>query len=472
MVTCHIVGADCPIQANYGAMRGNDCQAEGVQKPFVHELVFILEGLTKQFGKEKAIEAVDRYGKSLAFGYDEMSAIRKIGAWSVECITSLATIFNKFQCLQTLDGKSIGKRQSRRIMSGNIIEVPKVLLKKVCKVESDFILQKAHLVLENKVSLKFLVDEFFKIPKRTLTASVVMEMSGLKDFTMLNETFPGKFGDSVLDKYEGAVIGENANSVGEALQKYCYKVFEDKVAEPEAKFYELESFSVADFSKWTKYDLIVLSCDMINDENILQLQTLKGLKNQMSILILFGDQEEGIKTYSNLARAYDSFDPKLTFFKLEEADAGGDFCENVKLGILLAGNIYKPPVCALNGDLAQLVSKLVPPGSGIAFAFEENPKLVRLHTGSSCDYFGSKVALLEFKKVLGCDMDVVIAQEEGDMITNEDGSDKNDVSAAGPSGVCNSTLTEGVMHPTNESLNISDISAQCVGEKCSQSDDD
>ena len=61
---------------------------------------------------------------------------------------------------------------------------------------------------------------------------------------------------------------------------------------------------------------------------------LKGLKNQISILILVGDQEEGIKTYSNLASAYDSFDPKLTFFKIEEADASGDFCENVKLGLV------------------------------------------------------------------------------------------------------------------------------------------
>jgi hypothetical protein len=61
---------------------------------------------------------------------------------------------------------------------------------------------------------------------------------------------------------------------------------------------------------------------------------LKGLKNQISILILVGDQEEGIKTYSNLSSSYDSFDPKLTFFKIEEADTSGDFCENVKLGLV------------------------------------------------------------------------------------------------------------------------------------------
>ena len=208
LVTCHIVGADCAIQANYGAMRGNDCQAEGVHKPFVHELIFILEGLTKQIGKEKAIEAVDRYGKSLAFGYDEMAGVRKIGAWPVECISSLSSIFNKFQCLQTLDARTIARRQSRKIMNGNIIEVPKTLLKKVSKVEPDFLKQNAHLVMEKKVSLKSLVEEFFKITKRILTASCVTEISGFQNFEQLKETFPDKFDDNVLDKYEGAVIGD------------------------------------------------------------------------------------------------------------------------------------------------------------------------------------------------------------------------------------------------------------------------
>ena len=139
MITCHIVRGDNAVQANYGAMRGNDCQAEGVHKPFVHELVFILEGLAKQFGNEKAIEAVERYGKALAFGYDEITAVRKIGAWPVECISSLSSILNSFQCLGTLDGKTISKRQSKRIMDGNIVEVPKILLKKVAKVDPKFI---------------------------------------------------------------------------------------------------------------------------------------------------------------------------------------------------------------------------------------------------------------------------------------------------------------------------------------------
>ena len=46
------------------------------------------------FGNEKAVEAVERYGKAPAFGYDEM--VRKIGAWPVECISSLSAILEQF----------------------------------------------------------------------------------------------------------------------------------------------------------------------------------------------------------------------------------------------------------------------------------------------------------------------------------------------------------------------------------------
>ena len=104
------------------------------------------------FGNEKAVEAVERYGKAPAFGYDEM--VRKIGAWPVECISSLSSILNSFQCLGTLDGKTISKRQSKRIMDENIVEVPKILLKKVAKVDPEFIIENAHFVLEEKTSLK------------------------------------------------------------------------------------------------------------------------------------------------------------------------------------------------------------------------------------------------------------------------------------------------------------------------------
>ena len=72
MVTCHILGANCPILANYGAARGNACQAELVRKPHVHQMIFVLEGLIMQFDNDKAIEAVTRFGKSMAIGHDEL----------------------------------------------------------------------------------------------------------------------------------------------------------------------------------------------------------------------------------------------------------------------------------------------------------------------------------------------------------------------------------------------------------------
>ena len=461
MITCHIVRGDNAVQANYGAMRGNDCQAEGVHKPFVHELVFILEGLAKQFGNEKAIEAVERYGKALAFGYDEIAAVRKIGAWPVECISSLSSILNSFQCLGTLDGKTISKRQSKRIMDGNIVEVPKILLKKVAKVDPEFIKQNAHFVLEKKASLKDLVEEFFKHPKRVKTASCVIEISGFQTMEQVQKTCPGKFDDEVLDKYEGAVIGENANSSGEALQEYCTKVFSGKDIEPITKFFQIESFAELDFCKWSGYDLIILSSDKILDETLLQLQTLRGLKTEMSILLQVGEKEEGFKTYMKFASSYEILNPRLLHFQVEDETGDTDFCENIKMGILLPGTIHKPPISALNRDLPQLVNKLVFPGSKIAFAFEGRPRLVRLHTDVSCDYYGSKLCLEEFKKELGIDSVAVGDQEqESEMEGFKDVDEGVENESPGPSGFCNSTLSDSGFQSLEASLDISEIKSR------------
>ena len=153
-----------------------------------------------------------------------VQAVRKIGAWPVQSITSLATIFRKFQCLQTLDGQKIAKRQSRKIMSGSIIEVPKILLKKISKVDSEYFQEKAVLVVEKKISLHFLVEEFFKIPKRQLTTACIMEISGFKAFESLKMMFPGKFSE-VLDKNGGAVVGVKENYVGADLKNNLSKSY-------------------------------------------------------------------------------------------------------------------------------------------------------------------------------------------------------------------------------------------------------
>ena len=79
MVTCHIVRTDCMIQANYGALRGNDVQADYVRKPYLHELVYILEGLRDHYSKEKTVETVLRFGKVLEFGHDDITALKKLG---------------------------------------------------------------------------------------------------------------------------------------------------------------------------------------------------------------------------------------------------------------------------------------------------------------------------------------------------------------------------------------------------------
>ena len=451
LVTCH-------IQANYGALRGNDCQAAFVHPPFVHELVFIVEGLLHQFGKDKVSEAVVRFGKSLSIVPDDLTALRKFSAWPMDCLSLLTEILKMFQTLQTLDGKVIGKRKSREITTGSIVAVPSVLLKKISKVDVEYFKENASLVIEKKISLKQLVENFSKSITRNQTAHVVLDMSGISSMKDIHELYPGKFENSVLDIYEGAVIGEKPNVKGEALQEYCRDVFDNKDNGPKAKFTEVNSLSEVDLSNFSDYSCIVVNCSDLSSESLVQIQTLKSLKEALSILLLLEDSKEGFQVYKYLDNG--QFDLKMVFFTVDNPIVKENVCENVRFGILMTGVIYKTPIMALNGSLSQLedvVSQLVPPGSSrIAYLNLGSQPLITVHLKLSCDYYGSKEALEKFKKVLGCDIGVM---KEDDVHVPHVSEEKilNSSELAGPSGVCNSTMLESAKDVALDSLNVSEI---------------
>ena len=458
LVTCHIVGDNSAIQANYGALRGNDCQAAFVHAPFVHELVFIVEGLLHQFGKDKVIEAVVRFGKSLSIGHDELTALRKFSAWPMECLSLLTEILKMFQTLQTLDGKVIGKRKTREITSGSIVAVPSILLKKIRKVDVEYFKENASLVIEKQISLKQLAENFSKTVIRNQTAKAVLEMSGSPSMKDIQELYPGKFDNSVLDIYEGALLGETPNIKGESLQEYCRDVFDNKDIGPKARFTNVNTLSEVDLSKFSEYSCIVLNCSELSRESLVQIQTLKSLKEALSVLLLMDDCKEGIEVYKFLDNG--QFDLKMIFFTVDNPSVKENMCENVRIGILMTGVIYKTPLMALNGSLSQLeevVSKLVPPGSSrIAFLNHGNKPMIKVHMKLNCDYYGNKEALERFKKVLGCDVDVM---KEFDVSMTRVNEEKElDLSElAGPSGVCNSTMIEPSKDVSVESCNVSEI---------------
>ena len=102
-VLCYILKTHCELQATYGALRGNDLQADFVRKPYLHELLYVIEGLRENYGSEKVLETVMRYGKLLEVGHDDLTALKKLGSWPLNILSKLTAIFKLFEAFQTED---------------------------------------------------------------------------------------------------------------------------------------------------------------------------------------------------------------------------------------------------------------------------------------------------------------------------------------------------------------------------------
>ena len=458
-VTCHIVKDDSAINVNYGAVRGNYCQADFVHSPFVHELIFILDGFLNQFGKEKAVEAISRFGKTLAIGHDEMTAVRKFGAWPSDCLSVLCEILKLFQTLQTLDATVLAKRKTREILNGSVVAVPNILFKRISKVDVEYFKNNAHLVTEKKISLKQLADNFATALRMKDTEKALLEISGFSNLNDLREVFPGSFTEEVLDGFIGAVIGKKPNNTGEMLQDYIKGVIEGKPEEDGARavFEEIDKDSF-DFSSLSEYSCILINCSHISTESLMQIQNMKSLKKSLSVLLLMKDEKEAMEAYKVFTHG--DVDPKLVFFTHEDPVVKSNFCENVRYGILLAGVIYKPPLMAFNGSLSQLeevISKLVAPGTvRIAYYSDGSQPLTKVHSEVKCSYYSSKASLEKFRKELGGDF--ALLKEVRDSPVGSDGAGVED--QPGTSGACNSTMVEGSgLGVLQESLNVSGINA-------------
>ena len=94
-VLCYILRTNSEVQATYGSLRGNDLQAAFVRKAYLHELLYVVEGLRETCTVEEAVETVMRYGKLLKFGHDDISTVKKLGSWPNEALLNLTNILKK-----------------------------------------------------------------------------------------------------------------------------------------------------------------------------------------------------------------------------------------------------------------------------------------------------------------------------------------------------------------------------------------
>ena len=480
MVTCHIVRTDCMIQANYGALRGNDVQADYVRKPYLHELVYILEGLRDHYSKEKTVETVLRFGKVLEFGHDDITALKKLGNWPPESLSKLSSIFKKFESFQTKDVKYLAQRHSSKIMKGSTVAVPHNLFRKIAKMTTEYLETVVDKILSKELSLKEATENFAKLSSRSVTmASVVQQMAGSGHQTEVEimNAFPAKFTGEVLDSFAGSVIGEKGlNPKGKALKDYCKSVVENVDASPKAIFKELNDVDQLDSSTMSRFETIVINCRKLTPEQVKRLEAVKAAHITTNVIVLFTGQDEKMEAFSQLETNMSNL--KEIFFVSDQPVRTGDYCQNLKLGIVSAPIVFKPPLKAFNGpmsNLEEVVNQITPPGGKSIFINEANLVITAIHETHSCEYYGEKNALARLDKNLRSGTEIVKLDFVGedalninsDVLANKvNGGQEISKSVDGVgSGDDDSDKDISMTGPRNDDSGIFDASSSCTSGK-------
>ena len=441
-VLCYVLGTTDDILATYSSLRGNDLQAEFTRKPFLHELLYVVEGLRATNSVEKVSETVSRYGKLLKFGPDDLTAVRKLASWPRQSLTGLTEIFKLYESFQTEDAKELAKRQVSLIMEGQeTVKVPHSLVRSIGKMSPDYFDQVAFKIVSKELSLKQAAEDASKLPKRDqVMACISLQIPGHLSSHEIVAAYPGKFSSDVLDKFIGAIIGKKAvNEKGKALKEYVKSVIrgEELLA---FQLIEIKKFEGLDLSTLPECDTMVINCNNLSQDQVCQLRTMKAGTNSMSMVVLLSDQEEKTNLFCDLSTEIDSL--KEIFFTTNSPVRKGDFLQNIAFGILSSSTIFKPPLKSFNGSIINLetvVEQITPPGGKIISITEGNIPIVSLHKTFSCLYFGEKAAVEKFNNKLNAGV-VEFTPTEKVLVENLDDSGISDtwrkeMEDAGPSNV-------------------------------------
>ena len=109
------------------------------------------------------------------------------------------------------------------------------------------------------LSLKSVLDNVNKDLSMKKTCTQIATLTNYKTMEQLEEKYPGKFSDQVIEKFEGSEIkGQTPNLKRKLLEQYCQSVVMEKKFEP-VKYEYVEEVSAMASKTLEKYDVLVLN---------------------------------------------------------------------------------------------------------------------------------------------------------------------------------------------------------------------
>ena len=411
-ISCIIVKTQCALEVNYAALRGNDVQSDYVRKPFIHELVFVLDGLKGTYSNNKIEEMIMRYSTLLEFGHDERTALKKICLWPQSSLSNLSKILKLFETFQTSDADYLAKRQSSKILKGSTVAVPFNLFKRIGKMAPGYIESISEEVFSKKLSLRDAVDRYEVMKNRNNVLDLISsELPGRLSKDQLLSTFPSKLSDDILDSFSGAVVeGKSLNLKGKALKEYCKGLIStDETVIKKDSFTEITEIKAFDFSTLPDFQTLVVQFHSLSDDQIDQLKMLRVSCTSLNFVFITDSHE----SYVTLLKQLDDDFHGLwhIYFDNPKPKLRGDFLENHINGVCSVPLVLRPPVKSYNGplnNLSGLVNQITLTGGDnrVIFLNLVNTDFVSIQSSNSVQYMGNKFALKRLSQFLSSAKDV------------------------------------------------------------------
>ena len=410
-VTCFIVNVSNDSDIAYGNIRGNELASNFQRKPFIHELVFILDSFkeARNITESKAVDLIVRFAKILLAHPDEITALKKIASWSCESFTSLVSVLKQYEVFGTNDCSDNLDRVNGKLMRGEKLKVPREMFILLGKCDPQHFHQQASNVLSKKLSLKSLLMDTKKALITQKTCKLVTKLTKYQSPHKLEERYPGKFTPEIMEKYAGAEIkNQIPNRKGKLLENYCKSVIENKEVEP-LKFEYIENLEKVPLDMLPEFDIIVLNLQSFCPGFSLEVIDIaqKTLKPCHAVLFLFDNEKfhlDAMKYLSSLSSDLPEIILRQIFFESQKTKHDEGFINNCVHAILFGKvNIFHTPLKIMNGvvdkDLKEFVKKISPVPSKIAFVNEGNLPIYQVHSSdldSETVYYGSKSTIDKF----------------------------------------------------------------------------
>ena len=379
-VTSFILSTDCSDLKNYANLRAKEIEAEWSSKVKIEDLLSLHLGLQKEIGDVESKSAVMRYCNFLGTPSDDKTAVQKLISWPFREFQILVRVISKVKSYETLDSKTNLKRLESKLKAGEAFPIKKVLFRALSKVSSEYFSLHASEVVERKISLEDLTNNFSVVENRQAVVDLVVKITNNPMF--VNE-YSTSFTDDVLDGFHGAKIGIKTNSKGTALEAYCQAISRKGDPTPRLRLRELKNLDNLSFKCIENSDLLVIYVGENHQSLLSLLEKFKTESKSGAFLIICDSWSLSSELYGNYNCGATSglFNLKMLLFEWPTSKLTNGYCENVRFG-LFSGNPHCDAIKVLNTvslPFVEVIKQLTPPASRITCISDGSQELNPLH---------------------------------------------------------------------------------------------